>query len=78
MTWIANILIITGLFLIGNKVKYAFYFTIVGEFIWTVYASINHQYDLAFICFIFTILNIRSLYKWSNNEFNYTISPKAN
>lgn len=68
MTWIANILIIIGLFLVGEKSKYAFLFTIIGESIWTIVAFTLEQYDLAFICVVFTLLAIRNWWKW-NNEF---------
>jgi len=68
MTWIANIFLIIGLFLIGNKNKYSFIFTIIGESIWTIVALCTHQYDLAFICAIFTILAIRNFRRWNNEN----------
>lgn len=68
MTWFANLLIIIGLYLAGNKNRYAFGFTIIGESIWTVVAFNREQYDLASICVIFTILAVVNLIKWNKNE----------
>jgi hypothetical protein len=38
MDWIGNILIIIGLWAAGNKWRYAFLFSFIGETIWTIYA----------------------------------------
>lgn len=67
MTWFANVLIIIGLWLAGSKNKAAFGFTIVGEIIWSAVAFENEQWDLAFICVIFTLLAAVNLWKWNKS-----------
>jgi len=64
MGWFANILLILGLWLVGDKKRIAFMFTFVGESIWTIYSIIIGMYDLAFICFVFAFLAIRNWIKW--------------
>lgn len=68
MTWIANLLIVIGLWQAGNKKTSAFGFTIVGELIWTAVAFGNEQWDLASICAIFTILAAVNLWKWNHED----------
>jgi hypothetical protein len=68
MTWIANLLIVMGLYLAGNKHRAAFGFTIVGELIWSIVAATKEQWDLAFICTVFTGLAVVNLWKW-NKEY---------
>lgn len=65
MTWIANLLIIAGLYLAGNKNKFAFAFTFIGEVIWSTAAASRGQWDLTFICGVFAILAAVNLIKWN-------------
>ena len=66
MDWIGNILIIIGLWSAGNKWKYAFVFSLVGELIWTGYAIYIELWSLAFVCFVFAIIAGRNIVKWNN------------
>ena len=66
--WLANILIVIGLWQIGNRKRTAFLFTITGELIWTIKAFVFEQYDLAFICAIFCILAVRNWIKWKSEK----------
>jgi hypothetical protein len=63
--WIGNVLIVIGLWKIGDKWRHAFLFSIVGEIIWIIKSLYFKQYDLAFICVIFAALSARSWYKWN-------------
>lgn len=36
LSWIGNIFICIGLYLVGNKVRQAFIFSAIGEFCWMV------------------------------------------
>lgn len=65
MSWIANILIIVGLFILGNKDRKAFIFTFIGEVLWFTHALLHQMYDLAFICAIFSTLALRNYIKES-------------
>lgn len=62
--WVGNIFIVTGLWLIGNKARKAFYFSIVGESCWIINALIRHDLALATICIVFLLAAIRGLIKW--------------
>lgn len=62
--WIGNIFIIIGLWLIGNKRKEAFIFSIIGESLWIIYSIQIELYSLTFICFVFGALALRSWVKW--------------
>jgi len=64
MGWIANVLIIIGLYLIGNKVRHAFLFSIAGEMIWAARASLNHDWELASICCVFCVMATRNWFRW--------------
>ncbi len=70
MGWFANVFIIVGLWMAGNKAKWAFLFTIIGETIWCGYSIYIKMYDLAFVCGIFAILAFRNLIKWANEKAN--------
>jgi len=65
MDWIGNLLIIIGLWSAGNKYKYAFAFSFVGEAIWTIWAINNHLWSLAFVCAVFAFIAIRNIFKWN-------------
>lgn len=71
MGWFANIFIIVGLWMAGNKAKWAFLFTIIGESIWCIYSIHLKMYDLAFVCGVFALIAVRNLIKWTKN-----IAPK--
>jgi len=64
MGWVGNIFIVIGLWLVGNKNRTAFIFTVIGESIWVAYAFTKGLYDLAFICIVFAVLAARNWYKW--------------
>ena len=66
MGWFANVFLVVGLWMVGNKARWAFILTAVGEAIWTVTSILRGQFDLAFICVVFTILAIRNWFKWGN------------
>lgn len=68
MGWIANGFILIGIWLVGNKHKDAFLFSIAGESIWTVHAYRLGMYDLAVICGLFCILAFRNWLKWRSDE----------
>jgi hypothetical protein len=62
--WFGNIFIVLGLWSVGDKKRYAFLFSIVGETIWVIYAVLLGLWDLAFACVLFDALAIRNWIKW--------------
>lgn len=62
--WGASIVLFAGLWFVGNRARWAFLFTIVGEVAWVVIALNREQYDLAAICAVFGLLALRSLILW--------------
>lgn len=68
MGWIGNVFIVIGLWTAGNKWKYAFLFSLIGETIWTVYAFRPGMIDLAVVCIIFALIAGRNLFKWMKGE----------
>jgi len=68
MGWVANIFILIGMFLIGEKNRTAFLFSITGEAIWALYAAIIGMWDLAIICIVFCIVAFRNWVKWGRDE----------
>ena len=64
MGWIGNIFIVIGLWYIGNKKRWAFVFSMIGEAVWVVYAMTIGLYDLAAICVVFFALAARNYYEW--------------
>ena len=57
--WIGNILIVIGLWRIGSKKRDAFLWQAVGEVSWVVKSTYYEQWDLAFMCSVFTVLAVR-------------------
>jgi hypothetical protein len=62
--WIANVFLVAGLWFVGNRLKWAFLLTIVGEVAWVFIAVARDQYDMAAICAVFTLLALRNLLLW--------------
>ena len=65
--WFASILLIVGMYFVGNKSILAFVFGTVGNGLW-IYVGLKRdkQFDLAFVALVMTILNIRALIIWIN------------
>jgi hypothetical protein len=68
MSWAANVLLIVGLYLAGNKHWAAYAFTCVGEVIWTVISIRRGYWDMAFICIMFSIMAAVNVIKWNTEK----------
>ena len=68
MGWIGNIFIIFGLWFVGNKKRWAFILSVIGEVCWIIHSLLIQMYDLAIICVVFALLAARSWYKWGKEE----------
>jgi hypothetical protein len=64
LAWVGNFFIVLGLWQIGNKKRYAFILSLLGESAWVGYAMVIRMYSLAFICLIFAVLALRNYIKW--------------
>lgn len=63
--WLGNIFIVVGLWGVGNRNRNAFLCSIAGEILWTINASIRHDWALASICVVFGAMAVRSWVKWA-------------
>ncbi len=68
ITWAANLLLLLGLYLNGNRNRLCFLFTVTGEVIWTTVAALRGQWDLAFICAVFGLMAVRGWYLWGRDN----------
>lgn len=64
--WIGDVLLVWGVWQIGNKRRIAYLITVGGELCWIIKSLVLGQYDLAVICVIFTVLALRCWFKWGN------------
>jgi hypothetical protein len=65
MGWIGNVLIVVGLWKIGNRQRSAFLYTLSGEAVWVIYSISLGMWDLAAICIVFAALAVRNYVKWA-------------
>lgn len=68
MTWVANALVLVGLFLVGGKRRSAFVWTFFGEVLWTVAGLRAGMYDLASICAVFAGMAAWNWHRWGRDE----------
>lgn len=67
MGWVASILLIVSMWLIGDKNSAGLIFGILGNCLWCyIGLKRNKQYDLAFIALVMAALNLVGLIKWLN------------
>ena len=62
--WFGNILIVVGLWGVGNRQRRAFLFSIAGEAVWVLHAANQQLWDLASVCVVFLVMAIRGYIKW--------------
>ena len=68
MEWIAGIIELTALWIIGSKNKYAFLLFIIGNIMWSYIAIKIKLYGLLLVTVPAMGLNIRNYIKWQGNE----------
>lgn len=64
MGWIANILVLVGTFLVGEKKRTAFLWIAAGELLWVLVGVSRQELDITVICIIFTIMALWNYIKW--------------
>lgn len=64
--WVANLILIAGALLVGEKSPAAFVLVALGEFLWAAKISRQRplQWDMLTICIVFGLLAVRNLYLW--------------
>lgn len=62
--WVSNILIVLGLWGIGNKTRSALWFTMVGEVGYMVHTYLVRDYAITAACTIFFVMAVRAYVKW--------------
>lgn len=62
--WVGNVLIVVGLWKIGDKWRHAFLFSIAGETCWMLASALSGDWALFSICAVFNIMAVRSWLKW--------------
>lgn len=68
LDWIATGLLIIGLWQIGNKKRWGFLFTFVGELLWLAFAIfIAHIWSIAVLSAIFAFLAMRNYLQWGKD-----------
>lgn len=68
MGWAGNIILLVSMWLVGSKKKSAFFFGVIGNFIWALVGWEKGMHDLVFIGIIMVIFNIRGWKKWSEED----------
>lgn len=68
MGWIANAIVLWGMFLIGNKSRLGFLVTVVGELMWSAVGVVRGELDLMIICLLFAGMAVRNYVKWADTN----------
>jgi hypothetical protein len=68
LAWIGNLLIVVGLYKIGDKWRHAFLFSIAGELLYIARSVAAKDWALAFICVVFCAMAFRNWVKWGEDD----------
>jgi hypothetical protein len=68
LAWIGNLLIVVGLYKIGDKWRHAFLFSIAGEILYIARSVAVKDWALAFICVVFCAMAFRNWIKWGEDD----------
>ena len=64
ISWLGNIFIVTGLWFVGGKKRWAWWFSMAGESLWILFSTLSHLWSLAFICGVFLAMAVRNYIEW--------------
>jgi len=64
MTWVANILFLIGIILIGRKNKWGWILEIIGEILWIKTSIDTKMWDLLCVCILFGLLQAWNFWLW--------------
>jgi len=69
MDYIAGFFELLGLWYVGNKSKYGFIISIIGNLVWVIYVILNnHTYGLLLVVIPAMFINVRNFFKWYKNN----------
>jgi hypothetical protein len=68
LSWIGNLLILVGMYKVGEKCRTAFLWSIAGESCWIVVAAGRDLWSLAFICAVFCLVSVFNYRKWGHDS----------
>jgi nicotinamide riboside transporter PnuC len=66
--WIANLLQVVGLILVGRKNSLGWLFGIVAELLWILRAKEMNMADLMFISTLYIGVASYNFYRWNSND----------
>lgn len=64
MGWCGSVLLVLGMFFVGEKSSIGFVIAGVGEFLWVVKSYRDKQWDLFAICTVFCGVYAYNFWKW--------------
>lgn len=64
--WVATVLTMIAIYLLGNKRKVGFVIMILGNLCWVALGVIVHSIALVIANVVFIIMNLRGFVKWSS------------
>lgn len=65
--WIGNVFIVWGLWQVGNKVRAAFIYTMIGEAFYFVHVALRRDWAILAAVTIFFSLAARNWWKWGQD-----------
>lgn len=75
LAWIGNLLIVVGLWKIGDKWRHAFLFSIAGELLYVARSVANRDWALASICVVFCAMALVNWIKWGRPTGAVVVEP---
>lgn len=64
ISWVAVVVLLYGLKLIGDKRTSGFYVAIVAEVLWAIWGCMTHSLAVIFVSVYVTVMYVRAIMKW--------------
>ena len=69
MDYVAGVLTLIGVWLVGNKNKYGFIAALLSNIVWIIYSLLyRHTYGIIIECLPLIAINTRNYIKWKKEE----------
>jgi hypothetical protein len=65
--WIGNAFLFAGIYCVGEKKRYGFLLTTVGELLWVVAAQQRGSWDLLVLAIVFATMQAWNWVKWGRD-----------
>jgi nicotinamide riboside transporter PnuC len=69
-SWLLAVVGVTGIFLVGKKIIWAWLILLINEFIWIAYALSTKQYGFIVMATAYAMVYIKSYLAWNKEEKN--------